>query len=100
MDLEQLKLLAPAAVPFVLFLTKLLVDKGLPDFLVVRIRDYWIPLLAPFAGVLVDMARTGQVDWSQGAVIGLAGVGIHQAVKQILERFGYSLKTGAVLRTE
>ena len=74
--------LAPAAVPFVLYLTKLFVEHVIPDWLVVKIRDEWIPLLAPIAGILVQSVISGQVDWSQGAIVGLAGVGLHQMGKQ------------------
>lgn len=73
--------LAVAAVPFVIFLSKLFVEKIIPDALIVRIRDEWIPMLAPIVGVLIETLKTGEVNYTYGVAIGLAGVGLHQIFK-------------------
>jgi len=74
---------APAVVPLVIYLIKVLFEKVIPDRIIKKLRDEFVPLLAPLVGVLVQSTTTGEVDWSGGAVVGLAGIGLHQVCKQV-----------------
>lgn len=88
--------LAAAAVPFITFAVKLLVDRVIPDALIVRLRDEWVPYLVPIIGVVLKSVQDGQLDLTQGILVGLAGIGLHQLAKAL----GIIQKTGAILRRE
>lgn len=77
---------APAVVPLIVYAIKYLFANVVPDTLVKQIRDEYLPAVAVAVGVLGTSAATGTVDWSQGAVVGLAGVGLHQIYRQIMRR--------------
>jgi len=88
--------LATAAVPFITFAVKLLVDRAIPDAVIVRLRDEWLPFLVPIIGVVLKSVQDGQLDLTQGVLVGLAGIGLHQLGKAT----GLIQKTGAILRRE
>lgn len=73
----------PAIVPFVVYAVKLFVEKVIPNSLIEKIRDQYVPLVAMVGGVLITSVQSGQVDWTQGPLVGLTGVGLHQLFKQL-----------------
>lgn len=73
---------APALVPMLTLAIKLAVEKLIPDSLIVKIRDQYVPFVAVVGGVLIESAQSGQINWTQGALVGLAGIGIHQFLVQ------------------
>jgi len=88
--------LAAAAVPFITWFVRLIIDK-IPDAFIITLRNRWMPVLVPIGAVLIKSVVDGQLDLTQGALIGLAGVGLHQ--------FGKALKivpssSGGIIRSD
>lgn len=79
---------APAIVPLLVYVIKSLVEYGIPDTLIQRIRDEYLPVVAVLVGTLGTSIATGQVDWTQGPIVGLAGIGLHQLWRQLQKRVG------------
>lgn len=77
---------APAIVPLLVYGIKSLVEYGIPDALIKRIRDEYLPVVAVLVGTLSATVATGQVDWTQGPIVGLAGIGLHQIWRQFQKR--------------
>lgn len=74
---------APALVPMLTFAVQWFFANVVPNTLIVKIRDEFLPLIAILVGTLSTSAVTGEVNWSQGPFVGLAGVGIHQLWRQL-----------------
>lgn len=72
----------PLLVPVVVFFGKIFVEKCVPDWLVVRIKSELIPALTAVGTGLAASGASDRIDFVQGVIIGLAGVGVHQTLKQ------------------
>lgn len=73
---------APAIVPLLVWLIKFGVNELIPDSVIKKIRDELLPLVAVIVGTLGTSIASGEPNWTQGPLVGLAGVGLHQLWRQ------------------